>query len=217
MTVRLKLLLLLSAALAVTTTVSTLLRLRWTRVRLESQLSETARSTAESISGELLKRLPEADSDEDVQDIVQKLMARHPVVSYLEWAPDTDEESAKIFSIKPDMEEAVVARRARAPSVRVRTERQRREDARRALLDHGQSSRRPGTRVVESMLRSSGQVDVTRWPAPVVPQPGPPQGRTVRSGERGATPVYEVRQVVEEGGALAASSSWRSRASPSSG
>ena len=201
MSVRIKLLLLLSAALVVTTTISTVLRLRWTRVRLESQLKETAQSTAEAIAAELLKRLPDTDTDDDVKEMLQKMLARHPVVSDLEWAPDSDEEIAKTFSIQPDMEEAVVARRPRAQSVRIRTERQRREDARRALLDHGQSSRRPGTRVVDSLLRSSGTIDASRWPAPATPQPSPPQGRTVRTGERGTTSVYEVKLPVPPEGA----------------
>src|SRR5688572_30403029 len=192
MTVRAKLLLLLSAALVITTTASTFLRLLWTRLRLESQLRETARSTADAIAGELQKRLPDTDTDDDVKEVLQRLLARHPVVSDLEWAPDTDEEVAKTFSLQPDMEEAVVARRPRAQSARVRTERQRPEDARRALLDHGQSSRRPGTRVVDALLRSSGTVDAARWPPPAIPLPSPPQGRTVRTGERGTTLVYEV-------------------------
>ncbi len=202
MSVRVKILLLLSAALVVTTTASTLLRLRWTRLRLESQLRETARSTAEAIAGELRKRLPETDTDDDVKDVLQRQLAGHPVVSDLEWAPDSDEEIVKIFSIQPDMEEAVVARHPRTGAARVRNERQRREDARRALLDHGQSTRRPGTRVVEALLRTSGAVDPARWPPPAIPLPSPPQGRIVRTGERGATPVYEVRVPVDTTGAL---------------
>ncbi len=201
MKVRGKLILLLSAALVITTSASTFLRLRWTRLRLESQLQQTARSTAEAIAVELGKRLPDTDTEDDVKEVLQKMLARHPVVSDLQWAPDSDEEIAKTFSIQPDIEEAVIARRPRAQSVRVRTDRQRREDGRRALLDHGQSSRRPGTRVVEVLLRSSGRVDPARWPAPVIPQPSPPQVRTVRTGERGQTPVYEARSVVDADGA----------------
>jgi signal transduction histidine kinase len=200
-TVRVKLLLLLSAALAVTTMVSSMLRLRWTRSRLESQLQETAKSTAEAIASELQKRLPDTDTDEDVKDLLQRLLAHHPVVSEIVWLPESDEEIAKTFSIQPDMEEAIVARRQRTQSPRVRTERQRREDARRALLDHGQSSRRPGSRTVESLLRTTGTVDPGRWPAPVAPEPSPPQGRTVRTGERGQTAVYEFRTLVEPDGA----------------
>ena len=201
MKVRTKLILLLSAALVVTTGVSTMLRLRWTRVRLESQLRETAQSTAEAIAAELAKRLPDTDTDDDVTELLQKISARHPVVSDLEWTPDSDEEVAKTFSIQPDMEEAVIARHPRAQQVRVRTERQRREDMRRALLEHGQGTRRPGTRVVEALLHSAGSVDPRRWPRPAVPLPSPPQGRTVRTGNRGQTPVYEVHLSVESEGA----------------
>ncbi len=201
MSLRVQIVLLLSAALLVTTAASSALEIKWTRLRLEKQLQETAQSTAEAIAGELRKRLPDTDSEDDVKEVLQAIKLRHAVVSDLQWAPDSDEEVAKIFSLKPDTEEAVVARHPRAQSVRVRNERQRREDARRALLDHGQSSRRPGTRVVEALLRTSGSVDPARWPTPAAPSvPGPLQGRVVHTGERGKTPVYEVRVTVDADG-----------------
>jgi signal transduction histidine kinase len=203
MKIRTKLVLLLSTALVVTTGLSTYLRLRWTRTRLEERLRDSARETADAISAELQKRLtPETDTDEEVGVELAEVMRRHPVVADLEWAPDSDEEVSKTFSLTPNMDEPVVKKKPR--NSRTRSDRARREDFRRALYDHGQSTRRPGQRITEPQWRTFDRMESSRWPSRAVLGFGAQtaQAHTVRAGSRGNQPVYEVRVPVDPDGPL---------------
>jgi signal transduction histidine kinase len=202
MKIRTKLVLLLSAALVVTLVASTLLRIRWTRTRLEDQLRESARSTAEVVAADLLRRLtPDKDGD-DVAEELQKVKLRHPVVADLQLTLDTDEDTTATFSLAPEADEPKVARRPRATK---RPLAARREDARRALLDHGESSRRPGARVVEPLWWTADKPPPSHWPPRAVgagpsPPPQPKVARTFREGERGARPVFEVKIPIDPDG-----------------
>jgi signal transduction histidine kinase len=203
MKIRTKLVLLLSTALVVTTGFSTYLRLRWTRARLEERLLESARETADAISVELQKRLtPDTDSDERVGVELAEVMRRHPVVADLEWAPDSDEDVSKTFSLAPSMDEPLVKKRPR--NSHVRTDRVRREDLRRALYDHGQSTRLPGQRTIEPLWRTPDRMESSRWPSRAVSGFGSPsaQAHIVRAGSRGNQRVYEVRVPVDPDGPL---------------
>jgi len=202
MKIRTKLVLLLSAALVVTLVASTLLRIRWTRTRLEDQLKESARSTAEVVAADLLRRLtPDKDGD-DVAEELQRVKLRHPVVADLQLTLDTDEDTTATFSLAPETDEPKVARRPRATK---RPLAARREDARRALLDHGESSRRPGARVVEPLWWTADKPAPSMWPPRTVgagpPAAPPPKvARTFREGERGARPVFEVKIPIDPDG-----------------
>jgi len=198
--IRTKLVLLLSAALVVTMGVSTLLRIRWTRTRLEDQLRETAKDTAEAIAGELTKRLaPEMDQDEIVEELA-KVKLRHPGAD-LELALDTDEDTVSTFTYGSNMDEAQVAKHPKA--ARLRPVAQRRDDARRALYDHGESTRRPGARTVEPMWRTPDRPEPSRWPPRVAPAPTQAPhvvARTFRESDRGRFPVFEVKAPVDPAG-----------------
>jgi signal transduction histidine kinase len=196
--VRTKLILLLSAALFVTMAVSTYLRIRWTRIRLETQLRESAKDTAEAIAADLTKRLTADKDGDEVADELAKVKLRHPVVADLQLTLDTDEDTTSTFSLPANTDEPQVAQRPR--SARLRPLPQRRDDARRALWDHGESWRRPGSRAVEPMWRTPDRPDPSRWPHAIEPQPQPRVARTFREGERGRQPVYEVQIAVDPDG-----------------
>jgi signal transduction histidine kinase len=189
--IRTKLVLLLSTALVVTMAVSTVLRIRWTRTRLEAQLQQSAQDTAEAIAADLQKRLPSGANDDDINEELKNVKLRHPV-SYLELSMATDEDTISTFSLASHSDEPQVARRA---SARTKTGAQRREDARRALADHGDSSRRPGHRATEPMWRTPDHPESSRWPSHVAPAPQAPLrvAHTFQEGQRGRDPVLEVQ------------------------
>ena len=196
--IRTKLILLLSTALVVTMLASTLLRIRWTRLRLEDQLRVSAQDTAEAIAADLSKRLtPDKDGDE-VADELSKVKLRHPVVADLQLTFDTDEDTSTTFSLPSNTDEPQVAKRPRAPHLRPLQAR--RDDARRALTDHGESERRPGTRLVEPMWRTTDRPEPSRWPPSVVPRPQPHVQRSFREGDRGRQAVWEVRVPIDPAG-----------------
>jgi signal transduction histidine kinase len=198
--IRTKLIALLSLALVITMGVSTYLRIRWTRARLEDQLREAAKDTAEAVASELTKRLtPEMDQDEIVEEL-GKVKLRHPGAD-LELALDTDEDTTSTFAFGSNMEEAQVAKHPRAAHLRPMA--QRRDDARRAIYDHGESTRRPGLRTVEPLWRTPDRPEPSRWPPRVIAAPlQAPHvvARTFREGERGRFPVFEVRVPVDPAG-----------------
>ncbi|MFI5289922.1 MAG: sensor histidine kinase, partial [Polyangia bacterium] len=197
MKVRTKLILLLSAALLVTMAVSTWLRIRWTRAQLEDQLRENAKDTAEAIAADLTKRLtPDKDGDEVAEELA-KVKLRHPVVADLQLTLDTDEETISTFSLPSNTDEPRVAKRPRA--VRLRPSPVRRYDARRALLDHGESGRPPGERTIEPMWRTPDKPEPSRWPPAKTAPPTPRVARIFREGARGQNPI-EVQIAVDPEG-----------------
>jgi signal transduction histidine kinase len=170
MKIRTKLILLLSAALIVTMIVSTWLRIRWTQRRLEDQLTQSAQDTAVAIADELSKNL-RLDMDEDeLKELLKDEQRRHPGAD-LALTLDKGEDTVSTFSLAQTSEEAKVASRPRA--VKQKSQAQRRDEARRAYYDHGESTRPPGQRMVEPLWRTPDKPNVDdRWPARAV-QPAP--------------------------------------------
>jgi len=196
--VRTKLTLLLTAALVVTMAVSTLLRIRWTKTQLEDQLDKSARETAELIAAELNKRLtPDKDGDEVAEELA-KVKLRHPVVADIQLTFEIDDDTTSTFSLGSNMDEPQVAKRPRAP--RARPAPVRRDDARRAIYDHGESTRPPGARTVEPMWRTPDRPEPSRWPQTAAPHPAPKVTRTFREGERGRQPVSEATAPIDPEG-----------------
>jgi signal transduction histidine kinase len=192
--IRTRLVLLLSTALIVTMAVSTLLRIRWTRNRLEAQLLQSAQDTAEAIAADLQKRLDSAVLDDDeINEELKNVKLRHPV-SYLELQLGTaDEDTTTTFSLASNTAEPKVAHRATGRS---RSPSQRRDDARRALLDHGDGHRGPGRRSAEPLWRTPDRPESTRFPPRVVTPAPPPRVsivRTFQEGQRGRDPIVEVQ------------------------
>src|SRR5438552_2943000 len=115
MKIRTKLVLLLSVALVVTMAVSTYLRIRLTRKRLEEQLRNSLRDTAEAIAADLTKNLPaDKSDDEEVKDALKQVKLRHPIAAEIELVLDRDEETAATFSLGANMDEPQVGQRPRS-------------------------------------------------------------------------------------------------------
>jgi len=169
MKIRTKLILLLSAALVVTMLVSTWLRIDFTRRRLEEQLKQSAQDTAVLIANDLSQRLHSEMDQDEINEQLKDEQRRHPggdLVLYL----DTDEDTVSSFALAQSMEEAKVDKKPRQVSKKPPA--QRREEARRAYYDHGESTRPPGTRMVEALWRTPDKPDPgDRWPARVVQTP----------------------------------------------
>lgn len=199
MKIRTKLILLLSATLVVTTAVSTLLRIRWTRDQLDSQLRTSAIATAEAVAVDLSRRLtPDKDGDE-VGEELARVKLRHPGVEKMDLTFDTDEETTSVFSLTSAMDEPQVAQRPRA--FRPRPLQARRDDLRHALLDHGESGRRPGSRWLEPLWRTPDRPAPDRWPQAAQRPSNPKIVRTsFTEGNLGRTPVYEVRVPIDPEG-----------------
>jgi signal transduction histidine kinase len=195
--IRTKLVLLLSAALIVTMAVSTLLRIRWTRARLEAQLQQSLDDKAELIKNELVERLSSPKDDDEKMEELRDAKLRHPV-TYLELSWTDDEDTISTFSLAANTDEPQVARRP----ARSKSSAARRDEARRALVDHGEYARRPGTRLVEPMWRTPDRPESTRWPPRAVPLPParPTSARTFQQGQRGHDPVFEFRVPVDPKG-----------------
>ncbi|HEX9103962.1 MAG TPA: HAMP domain-containing protein, partial [Polyangia bacterium] len=161
MKIRTKLILLLSAALVITMLVSTWLRIDWTRRRLEDQLRQSAQDTAVAIANELTQRLRSENPDE-IEEQLKDEQRRHPGAD-LVLNLDTDEDTVSSFALGQSMEDAQVDKKPRP--VAKKTPQQRREEARRAYYDHGESTRRPGQRMVEALWRTPDKPDPgERWP-----------------------------------------------------
>src|SRR4051812_31622088 len=159
--------------------VSTVLRIRWTRNRLEAQLLQSAQDTAEAIAADLQKRLESASLDDDeINEELKNVKLRHPV-SYLELALGTaDEDTTTTFSLASNTAEPKIAHRATG---RAKSGPQRRDDARRALLDHGDSLRAPGSRSVEPLWRIPDRSESSRFPPRVMAPAVPPRISIVRT------------------------------------
>lgn len=188
MKLRTKLILALSIALVVTMAVSTWLRIRWTKAKLEEQLQSSASDTADVIRADLEKSITANMDDDEVEAEVSKAKLRHPLVADITLTLQTDEETESTFSLGSNMDEPQVAKHPRA--ARLRPAPQRRDDNRRALYDHGESGRRPGTRMVEPMWRTPDRPEPSRWPAQVSQPVRPRVTRTFVEGERGRFPYY---------------------------
>jgi two-component system, NtrC family, sensor kinase len=162
MKIRTKLILLLSAALIVTMLVSTWLRIDWTRRRLEEQLTQSAQDTAVAIANELTQRLRSEMDPDEIGEQLKDEQRRHPGGN-LVLNLDTDEDTVSSFALGQSMEDAKVDKKPR--QVAKRSPVQRREEARRAYYDHGESTRPPGQRMVEPMWRTPDKPDPSeRWP-----------------------------------------------------
>jgi signal transduction histidine kinase len=165
MKIRTKLVLTLSAALVLTMLLSTLLRMRWMRSRLEDQLRQSAQDQVVVIADELSKRLRSDMDRDEINEELKDVQRRHPGAD-LALTLDTDEDTVSTFSLAQSMEEAQVAKRLRP--ARQKPLPQRRDDTRRALYDHGESTRPPGARFVEPMWRTPDKPEPERWPARAV-------------------------------------------------
>jgi signal transduction histidine kinase len=197
--IRTKLILLLSVALVVTMIVSTWLRIHWTRTRLEDQLKQSAQDTAIAIANELNSRLRSDMDNDDVTELLKDEQRRHPGGD-LALNLDTDEDTVSTFSLAQSMEEAKVAKHPSARKQKALP--QRREEARRAFYDHGESARPPGQRQVEPMWRTPDKPDPTdRWPARAA-QALPSKPRVHATTRQGSAPgriIVEARALVNPG------------------
>jgi signal transduction histidine kinase len=192
--IRDKLVLLLTTALVVTMAVSTVLRIRWTRNRLEAQLLQSAQDTAEAIAADLQKHLESASLDDDeINEELKNVKLRHPV-SYLELSlGTTDEDTTTTFSLASNTDEPKVAKR---PTGRSKPPPWRRDEARRALTDHGDSLRAPGSRSVEPLWRTPVRSESARFPPRLAVPAVPPKVsivRTFQEGQRGRDPIVEAQ------------------------
>jgi two-component system, NtrC family, sensor kinase len=198
--IRTKLVLLLSTALVVIMGVSTMLRIGWTRSRLEDQLRASAKDSAEVIAAEINSRIKSEMDRDEIGEELAKIKLRHHVED-LELALDTEDDTVSTFKFPRNVDEALVAKQPRP--ARQRLQAQRRDDARRALYDHGETSRRPGERFVEPMWRTPDRPEPSRWPAHAVME-APPEprvvARTFREGERGRYPAIQVSVPVDPPG-----------------
>jgi signal transduction histidine kinase len=171
MKIRTKLILLLSAALIVTMLVSTWLRIRWTQRRLEDQLRQSAQDTAVAIADELVKTLRSDMDQDEMSELLKDAERRHPGATNLKLTLFPDEETVTTFELGAGMADAKVA--TKPLSTKPKTAPQRREDARRAYYDHGESTRPPGQRMVEVLWRTPDKPSAAdRWPVRAV-QPTP--------------------------------------------
>ena len=105
MKIRTKLVLTLSAALVLTMLLSTLLRMRWMRSRLEDQLRQSAQDQAVVIAEELSKRLRSDMDRDEIEELLKDAQRRHPGAD-LALTLDTDEDTVSTFSLAQSMEEA---------------------------------------------------------------------------------------------------------------
>lgn len=202
MKIRTKLILLLSAALIVTMIVSTWLRIRWTQQRLEQQLRQSAQDTAVAIADELSKNL-RIDMDQDeLNDLLKDEQRRHPGAD-LALTLDRGEDTVSTISLAQASVEAKVASRPRA--VKPKSPSQRREEARRAYYDHGESSRRPGERMIDPLWRTPDKANVDdRWPAAASAPAARRASVTVTTVHEGtqSRAIIEVRAPVDPQGPM---------------
>jgi signal transduction histidine kinase len=200
--IRTKLILLLSAALIVTMIVSTWLRLRWTQRRLEDQLRQSAQDTAVAIADELVKSLrPDMDQDE-LNELLKEAERRHPGATNLRLTMSADEETITTFELGAGMADAKVA--TKPAQAKPKTISQRREEARRAFYDHGESMRPPGQRFVEPTWRTPDKPNVgDRWPTRAVqPPPQKPLVQVQTHHEGGARTIVEAKAPIDPPGPM---------------
>jgi hypothetical protein len=164
MKIRTKLVLLLSGALIVTMLVSTYLRIRWTRSRLEDQLRDSASDAAAAIASDLATKLHSGMDKDEIEEVLKEAQRRHGGAD-LELTINSDEDTVSIFSLPQSSAEAKVANKPSSSPHPAKPLPLRRDEARRAYYDHGGSSRPPGQRFVEPLWRTPDKPDSDRWPA----------------------------------------------------
>ncbi len=157
-----KLILLLSALLGITMVTSTWLRIRWTRERLERHAREKASETAVDIASDLEQHLKEDVDDDDIAERLKFELRRHQTVANIELTFDTDEDTTVNFHLNFTQEEPEIKKTPRLHR-KQRPLNQARYEARRALMDHGDSLRRPGDRSGPPEWRTAERGESTRW------------------------------------------------------
>jgi hypothetical protein len=184
MKIRTKLVLLLTGALVVTMLVSTYLRIRWTRSRLEDQLKQSGSDTALAVAGELAKKLHSGMDRDEIEEVLKDEKLRHGGVDLeltINSSDSSDEDMVTVYSLPQNAAEARSANKP-SPSPRpVKPLPLRRDEARRAYYDHGGSSRPPGQRFVEPLWRTPDKPDSDRWPARSTAVKPPKPAMTVRT------------------------------------
>ena len=203
MKIRTKLILLLSAALVVTMVVSTWLRIRWTRARLEDQLQQSAQDTAEAIADELTKRLRSRHGHDEIDRAAQGCKRRHPGATTSS-SPSTPTRTrcrpsrSAVEHGRRQGRQASRARRAKTP---------RRSGAtRRGAPATITASRRgaPGQRMVEPLWRTPDKPEPARWPRARGAADAAQAARSTcrGEGERRARTIVEVHVPVDPPGPL---------------
>ena len=127
---------------------------RWTQRRLEEQLSQSAQDTAVAIANELSQRLRSDMDPDEIDEQLKDMQRRHPggdLVLNL----DTDEDTVSSFALGQSMEDAKIDKKPRQVAQEVAA--QRREEARRAYYDHGESTRPPGLAHGRGAVAHAGQ------------------------------------------------------------
>ena len=165
MKIRTKLVLLLSAALIVTMATATWLRVRWTRQTLDSRARAQAEETAVAIAGDLQAHLEDTSDEDAVAELLKDAQRRHRTVDKVEFTFETGENETVSFHLDFTAEDPRIEHKAHQPKKPQRPPSQRRDDVRRALFDHGESTRAPADRLVEPLWRTPDRADSTRWSA----------------------------------------------------
>ncbi len=189
MKVRTKLVLLLSSALVVTLALSTVATIELSRKRLEEQLRDSAQDTADAIASDLKSRLDSASTEDDISEELKTVKLVHRVDAYIELALSSDEDTS-VFRLDLNAN-AVVSKKPKLSSKK--EAKARLSEARRALYDHGESSRRSTLRDADPLWRTPDRPGALLAVQPVRPTVtrGP---RTFREGLRGHNPVYEIHR-----------------------
>ncbi|HEX2569959.1 MAG TPA: ATP-binding protein [Polyangia bacterium] len=162
MKIRTKLVLLLSAALVVTIAATAWLRVRWTRETLDSRARDQADETAQAIAADLENSIKEDTDDDEISERLKYEQRKHRTVDKIEFTFDSDEDTTVSFHLDFAQEDPQIEHTAR-PQRRQRPPVQRRDEARRALLDHGETGRAPGERMVEPQWRTPDRAESARW------------------------------------------------------
>ncbi len=138
------------------------------------------------------------DQDE-IFDQLKEEQRLHPGAD-LTLTLDMQDESVS-FSLPQSAEDLKVAKKPHP--TRTKTVQQRREEARRAYYDHGESSRAPGTRTIEPMWRTPDK-PTDRWPPRAVAVAPPKQHVVVRTqGPRGRS-IFAVSADIDPAGPMQA-------------
>ena len=159
MKIRTKVILLLSAGLIATTLASTLLQVFWTNNVLEREAKTQAEDSARDIQADLEKTLKEDSDADDISDALKEELRFHPHVANIEVKYEGDEDTTS-FTLgfreeEPRIKSTPHPARKR-PAVR-------RDEVRRALSDHGESSRPPAFRQVDPLWRTPDRYDSPEW------------------------------------------------------
>lgn len=161
MKIRTKLVLLLCAALVVTTVASTVIQVRWTREALEAQTEQQATETAVDIAADLERNIKEDWDEDDISERLKYEVRRHRTLANIELTIDSDEEDTTVSYHLGFQEEEPNIKSTSRPVKKPPPPK--REEARRALIEHGENDRPPGERGVEPMWRTSKHPPSATW------------------------------------------------------